>query len=231
VRACRSGLASGPGARSALDELVVGADPAVRTQDEELQADGPHGTVAVDHLPGELDDVTQRDHVTAAAERIGAWSNELLIRVRHPVLELPVATGFEDGRDAQAGGDVTDLLRWLVARVSAAVLRLNFLGDMNDYGDRCDHGMATALRDWRTRRRLSQLELALRAGTTQRHVSFVEVGQSVPGRALVIRLTESLDVPLGERNRLLLAAGYALAFDDGPLNGPRLGPVRAAPRS
>ena len=93
---------------------------------------------------------------------------------------------------------------------------------MNDYGDRCDHG--------RTRRRLSQLELALRAGGTQRHVSFVEAGQSVPGRALVIRLTESLDVPLGERNRLLLAAGYAPTFDDGPLDGPRLGPVRAAPR-
>ena len=59
---------------------------------------------------------------------MGAWSNEFLLRVRHPDLELPVATGFEDGRDAQASGDVTDLLRWLEARVSAAVRRLNSLG-------------------------------------------------------------------------------------------------------
>jgi hypothetical protein len=99
---------------------------------------------------------------------------------------------------------------------------------MSGYGDRCDHSTGDALRDWRARRRLSKLELALRAGTTQRHVSFVEAGRSVPGRAMVIRLAESLDVPLREINRLLLAAGYAPAYDDGPLDGPRLGPVRAA---
>jgi len=98
---------------------------------------------------------------------------------------------------------------------------------MSSCGDRCDHSTGDALRDWRTRRRLSKLELALRAGTMQRHVSFVEAGRSVPGRAMVIRLTESLDVPLREMNRLL-AAGYAPAYDDGPLDGPRLGPVRAA---
>ncbi|HEY6887350.1 MAG TPA: helix-turn-helix transcriptional regulator [Solirubrobacter sp.] len=67
---------------------------------------------------------------------------------------------------------------------------------------------ATELRSWRTRRRVSQLELALRAGTTQRHVSFIEGGRSVPGRGMVVRLAESLDVPLRERNALLLAAGF-----------------------
>jgi transcriptional regulator with XRE-family HTH domain len=73
-------------------------------------------------------------------------------------------------------------------------------------------GLAAALREWRARRRVSQLELALRAGTTQRHVSFIESGRSVPGRAMVVRLAESLEVPLRERNALLLAAGYAPAY-------------------
>jgi transcriptional regulator with XRE-family HTH domain len=73
-------------------------------------------------------------------------------------------------------------------------------------------GLAAALREWRGRRRVSQLELALRAGTTQRHVSFIESGRSVPGRAMVVRLAESLEVPLRERNALLLAAGYAPAY-------------------
>jgi transcriptional regulator with XRE-family HTH domain len=75
---------------------------------------------------------------------------------------------------------------------------------------------ATELRSWRTRRRVSQLELALRAGTTQRHVSFIEGGRSVPGRGMVVRLAESLDVPLRERNALLLAAGFAPAYAETP---------------
>lgn len=87
---------------------------------------------------------------------------------------------------------------------------------------------ADALRDWRTRRRVSQLELAVRAGTTQRHVSFIESGRSAPGRAMVIRLAESLEVPLRDRNALLLAAGYAPAYPQTPLADPRLQPVRAA---
>src|SRR5262244_1981361 len=89
-------------------------------------------------------------------------------------------------------------------------------------------GLAGALREWRTRRRVSQLELAIRAGTTQRHVSFIETGRSVPGRAMVVRLAESLEVPLRERNALLLAAGYAPAYPETRLDDPRLGPVRTA---
>ena len=89
-------------------------------------------------------------------------------------------------------------------------------------------GLAAALREWRGRRRVSQLELALRAGTTQRHVSFIESGRSVPGRAMVVRLAESLEVPLRERNALLLAAGYAPAYPETHLGDPGLGPVRAA---
>lgn len=81
------------------------------------------------------------------------------------------------------------------------------------------------LRSWRTKRRLSQLELALRAGTTQRHVSLLESGRSIPGRGMVVRVAESLELPLRDRNALLLAAGYAPSYPETALDGPRLRPV------
>jgi transcriptional regulator with XRE-family HTH domain len=84
------------------------------------------------------------------------------------------------------------------------------------------------LRRWRTRRRLSQLELALRAGTTQRHLSFIEQGRSTPGRGIVVRLAESLGLTLRERNALLLAGGYAPLFPESRLDAPELRPVRDA---
>ena len=87
-----------------------------------------------------------------------------------------------------------------------------------------------ALREHRTRRRLSQLELALRAGTTQRHLSFVESGRSVPGRTLVVRLAESLELPLRDRNDLLLTAGYAPVYPTPRLDDARLEPVLTALR-
>ncbi len=87
---------------------------------------------------------------------------------------------------------------------------------------------AAALRQWRSRRRVSQLELARRAATTQRHLSFIESGRSVPGRAMVVRLAEALEVPLRERNALLLAAGYAPAYQETRFDDPQLGPVRTA---
>ncbi|WP_235022291.1 helix-turn-helix domain-containing protein [Amycolatopsis alkalitolerans] len=88
---------------------------------------------------------------------------------------------------------------------------------MNDFG--------AALREWRGRRRLSQLELALRAGTTQRHVSFMENGRSTPGRGMVVRVAESLQLPLRERNALLLAAGYAPSYPETRLDDPAVKPV------
>jgi transcriptional regulator with XRE-family HTH domain len=84
------------------------------------------------------------------------------------------------------------------------------------------------LRRWRAARRLSQLELAIRADTTQRHVSFIEQGRSRPGRNVVVRLAESLDLTLRERNELLLAAGFAPAFAESPLDDAALRPVREA---
>jgi transcriptional regulator with XRE-family HTH domain len=85
-----------------------------------------------------------------------------------------------------------------------------------------------ALRERRTRRHLSQLDLALRAGTTQRHLSFIESGRSAPGRNMVVRLAESLELPLRERNELLLAAGYAPAYPESSLDDPALAPARTA---
>ncbi|OIJ65119.1 helix-turn-helix transcriptional regulator [Streptomyces mangrovisoli] len=85
-----------------------------------------------------------------------------------------------------------------------------------------------ALRERRTGRRLSQLDLALRAGTTQRHLSFIESGRSLPGRRMVVRLAESLDLPLRDRNELLMAAGYAPVYPENSLDAPELAPVRAA---
>ena len=84
------------------------------------------------------------------------------------------------------------------------------------------------LRRWRGTRRVSQLELATRAGTTQRHLSFIESGRSHPGRAMVLRLAESLGLTLRERNGLLHSAGFAPAFAESALDEPALRPVRAA---
>jgi transcriptional regulator with XRE-family HTH domain len=84
------------------------------------------------------------------------------------------------------------------------------------------------LRHWRRARGLSQLGLALEAGTTPRHLSFVESGRSQPSRAMVLRLARVLDVPLRERNRLLLAAGYAPLYRETGLAGDESAQVRAA---
>ncbi len=87
-------------------------------------------------------------------------------------------------------------------------------------------GVGPLLRQWREQRRLSQLELALRAGSSARHISFVETGRSRPSQEMVLRLAEQLDVPVRERNALLLAAGYAPLYGESPLDAPELGPLR-----
>ena len=84
------------------------------------------------------------------------------------------------------------------------------------------------VREWRERRRLSQLELALDAGISARHLSFVETGRSKPGREMLLRVLERLGVPFREQNRLLLAAGHAPAFPERSLEDPELAPVREA---
>ncbi|MFI8932929.1 helix-turn-helix domain-containing protein [Streptomyces sp. NPDC053474] len=83
------------------------------------------------------------------------------------------------------------------------------------------------LRGWRQERRVSQLELALRADSSARHISFVETGRSKPSEEFVLKLAEHLDVPVRERNALLLAAGYAPRFRQTPLDDPSMGALRA----
>ncbi|WP_189548985.1 helix-turn-helix domain-containing protein [Streptomyces lavendofoliae] len=88
-------------------------------------------------------------------------------------------------------------------------------------------GVGPLLRAWRERRRLSQLELALRADSSARHISFVETGRSRPSEEMVLRLAEHLEVPVRERNALLLAAGYAPRYTETSLDDPSLGTLRA----
>lgn len=82
------------------------------------------------------------------------------------------------------------------------------------------------LRIWRERRRLSQLELSLRANVSTRHLSFVETGRSEPGRELILRLSEELDIPFRERNLLLVSAGFAPIFQHRRYSDPSFDPVR-----
>ena len=84
------------------------------------------------------------------------------------------------------------------------------------------------LRGWRERRRLSQLALALEADVSARHVSFLETGRARPSREMLLRLAERLDVPLRDRNALLLAAGYAPAYPERGLDDPALRAAREA---
>ncbi len=84
------------------------------------------------------------------------------------------------------------------------------------------------LKHWRQHRRLSQLDLAHEAQISTRHLSFVETGRSVPSREMVLRLAERLDVPLRERNALLVAAGYAPMYRERPLDDPALASARQA---
>lgn len=92
-------------------------------------------------------------------------------------------------------------------------------------------GLGELLRWWRGERRMSQLDLASEAMTTPRYVSFVETGRAQPSRQMVVRLARALDVPLRERNGLLLAAGYAPLYRRDGLDTPQLARVETALRS
>lgn len=84
------------------------------------------------------------------------------------------------------------------------------------------------LREWRRRRRLSQMDLALEAGISTRHLSFVETGRAVPSADMVLQLAEHLDVPHRDRNRMLIAAGHAPVYRERALDEPEMEPVREA---
>jgi transcriptional regulator with XRE-family HTH domain len=86
----------------------------------------------------------------------------------------------------------------------------------------------TLLREWRRRRNLSQLEVAKRSAVSARHLSFIETGRARPSREMVLHLAERLDVPLRERNQLLMAAGFAPVFGERSLDENEMAPVRDA---
>ena len=92
-----------------------------------------------------------------------------------------------------------------------------------------EHGeVGRYLREWRQRRRMSQLDLALEAEISTRHLSFVETGKAQPSREMVLNLCERLEVPLRDRNMLLVAAGYAPVFPQRALDDPALQQARKA---
>src|SRR4249920_1679491 len=86
--------------------------------------------------------------------------------------------------------------------------------------------VGSLLREWRAARGMSQLDLALRAGFSSRHVSFIETGRTQPSRQALLVLAETLEVPLRERNRLLEAGGYAHVYRQTPLASDEMGHVR-----
>src|SRR5215218_11255375 len=84
------------------------------------------------------------------------------------------------------------------------------------------------IRFWRTQRRLTQMELALDANLSTKHLSFVETGRSNPSRQLLVHLAQQLDLPIAERNRLLLAGGFAPPYLEAPYDGEVMQPLRAS---
>ncbi|KPA22772.1 Helix-turn-helix domain protein [Shimia sp. SK013] len=85
-----------------------------------------------------------------------------------------------------------------------------------------------ALKEWRSARRISQLDLGLSAGVSSRHISFLETGRSRPSRGMVLRLCDELDVPMAQRNRMLTAAGLSPAYAERELSEEDMAPMRAA---
>jgi transcriptional regulator with XRE-family HTH domain len=99
---------------------------------------------------------------------------------------------------------------------------------MNPISQPSRHNFGGQLRNWRKHRRLSQLDFALEAEISQKHLSFIESGRAHPSRDMVLKLAERLSLPLRERNGLLLAAGFAPVFPERSFDDPALEPVRAA---
>jgi transcriptional regulator with XRE-family HTH domain len=113
----------------------------------------------------------------------------------------------------------------MTCEVMAGVRRLRYRAAMNPTATLT---VGTQLREWRQRRRLSQLDLSADADVSTRHLSFVETGRAMPSREMVLRLADRLEVPLRERNRLLTAAGFAPMYAERGLDDPALKSARAA---
>jgi transcriptional regulator with XRE-family HTH domain len=128
----------------------------------------------------------------------------------------------EIARSVPLFGHAVDYLE-VMALPHARYLELNGMAT-----DAPDVPIGVLLREWRERRRRTQLDLALDAGISARHLSFVETGRSKPGAKVILQIAEHLELPLRERNRLLLAAGHAPAFPDRSLEDPEMRPTKGA---
>jgi transcriptional regulator with XRE-family HTH domain len=109
----------------------------------------------------------------------------------------------------------------------------NRKNDLHGYGGNMTQAVlpiGPMIREWRIRRRLSQLDLAADAEVSQRHLSFVESGRSAPSREMVLRLAEHLTIPLRQQNQLLMAAGFAPSFSERQISDPALSPAMSAVR-
>src|SRR5262245_2982372 len=238
-------IGSSPRESLALDERVVDRDAALVVQDEHPQPDGGHLAGGPgDQLPVELHEVTQTRRVIARPEHILPRRDELLIHASYPRLQrrstsaLGSATATSELSGVSVRPAVGSLLWSMPAMLGRGRHPSNTVEGIDQRHRTGYHRsmvtmtqanrFAHELRRWRTARRVSQLELALCAGTTQRHLSYIEQGRSQPGRGIVLRLAESLELSLRERNALLLAAGYAPVFTHTSLDGPQLRAVREA---
>jgi transcriptional regulator with XRE-family HTH domain len=96
---------------------------------------------------------------------------------------------------------------------------------MNTASQGVPQNFKSVCRQWRQFRKLSQLDLALEANVSQRHVSWLETGRSQPSREMVVRLSDAMEIPLRERNVLFQSAGYAAAYNESPLDEPAMTPV------
>jgi transcriptional regulator with XRE-family HTH domain len=112
----------------------------------------------------------------------------------------------------------------ITCRVMDAHGRIGYLPTMETQSSPVGH----LIREWRGRRRMSQLDLALEAEISQRHLSFVESGRAAPSRDMVLRLAEQLDVPLRQQNRMLLAAGFAPTYPERPVDDISFKPAMEA---
>jgi transcriptional regulator with XRE-family HTH domain len=121
---------------------------------------------------------------------------------------------------ARSGGET------LTARVMVPAAPADYAARME--AARAYIGFGDLLREWRRRRSVSQLELSLDSDISARHLSFVETGRSKPSRDVVVRLAETLEIPLRERNTLLLAAGYAPLYPERSLDSQEMEPIRTA---
>jgi transcriptional regulator with XRE-family HTH domain len=102
------------------------------------------------------------------------------------------------------------------------------MSSSNQRTAKIEHELGGLLRYWRQQRGKSQLDLSLDAGVSQRHISFVESGRSVPSRELLLDLSQTLDIPLREQNLLLLASGYAPVYEEIAWDAPEMAVVTRA---